>query len=255
MAPRKQHKTIEGTELKHCNKCNEWRELEQYNKSKQSWDGLRHYCKICLKVKRKNSKEQITKYNKKYWQKTKVQQTQKHKIWYSKNKEHIKQYNYKYRYESGKLEQIRKQNKEYCKKRRLDPKYQEYYKNYRKKYDKMKRKTDINFKLKQNISRRIRELIKKDYGTLEYCGCSISQFKNHLVSGFDDKMNWENYGTWHIDHIIPCTAWNLEDKFELFCCFNYRNLQPMWALENIIKGNKYNEKDKIEFKKLMKELI
>ena len=49
-------------------------------------------------------------------------------------------------------------------------------------------------------------------------------------------MNWDNYGEWHIDHIKPLSlAKNELDVIEL--C-NYKNLQPLWALENIIKGNR-----------------
>ncbi len=49
-------------------------------------------------------------------------------------------------------------------------------------------------------------------------------------------MNWDNYGEWHIDHIIPISkAKTLEDgKF----LSRLENLQPLWALENQVKYNK-----------------
>ena len=52
-------------------------------------------------------------------------------------------------------------------------------------------------------------------------------------------MNWNNYGEWHIDHIKPCSLFNLELEEEQLECFNYKNLQPLWAIDNIKKGNKY----------------
>jgi hypothetical protein len=47
-------------------------------------------------------------------------------------------------------------------------------------------------------------------------------------------MNWDNYGFygWHIDHIRPCASFDLSKPSEQRKCFNYTNLQPLWATEN-----------------------
>lgn len=61
-------------------------------------------------------------------------------------------------------------------------------------------------------------------------------------------MSWENYGSiWHIDHKIPCSSWNFESDFEMNCCWNYRNLQPMLASENQSKHDNFKEEDKNEY--------
>tara|TARA_Y100000389_G_C17226930_1_gene396151 strand:- start:544 stop:708 length:165 start_codon:yes stop_codon:yes gene_type:complete len=54
-------------------------------------------------------------------------------------------------------------------------------------------------------------------------------------------MSWKNHGLngWHIDHIKPVSKYNLLDPEEQKKCFHYTNLQPLWALENIRKSNKY----------------
>jgi hypothetical protein len=44
---------------------------------------------------------------------------------------------------------------------------------------------------------------------------------------------------WHIDHIKPCSTFNLSIKEEQLKCFNYENLQPLWWFENLEKSNKY----------------
>ena len=52
-------------------------------------------------------------------------------------------------------------------------------------------------------------------------------------------MNWDNYGNeWHIDHIVPVkySKPSLEDIIDRL---HYRNTQPLWASENISKGNRY----------------
>jgi len=53
-------------------------------------------------------------------------------------------------------------------------------------------------------------------------------------------MGWDNYGfgenKWNVDHIIPLSKINLSDRKQLLKAVNYKNLQPLWQLDNIIKG-------------------
>lgn len=53
-------------------------------------------------------------------------------------------------------------------------------------------------------------------------------------------MNFDNYGEWEIDHIIPVSSFDFNIKNNIFKCFNYKNLQPLWKLENRKKSNKLN---------------
>ena len=43
-------------------------------------------------------------------------------------------------------------------------------------------------------------------------------------------------GEIHIDHIKPCASFDLTDPAQQKECFNYKNLQPLWAFDNISKG-------------------
>ena len=54
-------------------------------------------------------------------------------------------------------------------------------------------------------------------------------------------MNWNNCGLggWEIDHILPCNSFDLSDPKQQELCFNYTNLQPLWAIDNIKKGAFY----------------
>jgi hypothetical protein len=63
----------------------------------------------------------------------------------------------------------------------------------------------------------------------------------HLEAQFRDGMSWDNYGRygWHIDHIIPCSSFDLTDTDQQRKCFHYTNLQPLWAHENLSKGPRF----------------
>jgi hypothetical protein len=75
----------------------------------------------------------------------------------------------------------------------------------------------------------------KSKKTIEILGCSFEEFKIYLESKFDDKMNWENQGTyWHMDHISAKTE---EDVYKLN---HYTNFQPLYWLDNLRKSNKIN---------------
>ena len=79
---------------------------------------------------------------------------------------------------------------------------------------------------------------QKCTNTMNLVGCSKERLLNHLESQFDDEMNWTNYGKWHVDHINPCKAFNLTEPEEQKKCFNYTNLQPLWAEINLKKNAK-----------------
>ena len=75
----------------------------------------------------------------------------------------------------------------------------------------------------------------------EALGYTIEDLKCHLESKFSEGMSWDNYGKWHIDHIIP-QSWlpfeTLEDE-NFKKCWSLCNLQPLWAKDNCSKGNRY----------------
>jgi hypothetical protein len=111
-------------------------------------------------------------------------------------------------------------------------------------YKKRKRETDPFYKLKENVRRRLRASLdgrkwRKISSFNEYIGCTQDDLIKHIESKFTEGMSWEVFLTTdkiHIDHIIPLSsAISVEDIFKL--C-HYTNLQPLWAIDNIIKSNK-----------------
>jgi hypothetical protein len=71
---------------------------------------------------------------------------------------------------------------------------------------------------------------------MELIGCSIDKLWNHLESKFESWMTKENYGLWHVDHIIACAKFDLTRPEQQRTCFHYTNLQPLEAIENMRKG-------------------
>ena len=72
-------------------------------------------------------------------------------------------------------------------------------------------------------------------------GCTVSQLACHLESQFKPGMSWENHGKygWHMDHIRPLASFDLNDPEQLIEACHYVNIQPLWARDNLRKGDKY----------------
>lgn len=112
-------------------------------------------------------------------------------------------------------------------------------------YTREKRKTDINFRLAGNLRRNVNCLLngKRKAGSfIRDLGCTLEFFKGYLESKFLPHMNWGNYGhgdgKWNIDHIFPLSLLDLSIREEFLKASHYTNLQPLWHLDNIRKGNK-----------------
>ena len=108
-------------------------------------------------------------------------------------------------------------------------------------YQKARAKVDPEFALLMKCRGRLgcalrAQGVRKSVRTLRLLGCTTSELKRHLESLWLPGMCWENYGKWHIDHILPCASFDLLQVSEQRKCFHYTNLQPLWAVDNHRKG-------------------
>jgi hypothetical protein len=74
---------------------------------------------------------------------------------------------------------------------------------------------------------------------MEYLGCPLEYFKKYIESQFSDGMNWDNHGTiWDIDHVKPCSSYNLQNEDEIKACYSWKNMRPLSKEENNKKSNR-----------------
>ena len=167
---------------------------------------------------------------------------QKKREYALKNKDHKSEYNKQYRVEHKEALDAYNNTrtlirKEYNKKYRQE--HKEEIKKFKNGYEKQKRTTDVNYQLMTNLRTRLTQAIKhhaKRGSAVRDLGCSIEFFNHYIAGKFIPGMTWENYGkVWHLDHIIPLSSFNLENREEFLKACHYTNLQPLWATTAIAR--------------------
>jgi hypothetical protein len=122
--------------------------------------------------------------------------------------------------------------------------------NNKKRYKESLDKSD--FRLRMSISSLIGYHLKNSgakktsNSKLDMLDFSIEELKNHLSNMFENGMTFDNYGEWHIDHIIPCSWFDLSDEYQFKQCWRLENLKPMWASQNCSKMNRYSENPQLK---------
>ena len=217
--------------MKRCSKCGlEKEESEFYREN------------ICNSCRREYNR----KYDKKYRKSVKrVEYLKK----YYKSDWYIT-YQKKYHKSGKSLESSRKRSKKYRESKEGIEYYKEYQKKYRKsvqskeyhkKYRDDRYNNDFQYKLSRVLRVRLSNALRGDFksgSAVRDLGCTILELKIYLEERFKPGMNWSNYGKWHIDHKYPLSKVDLTDREQLLKVCHYTNLQPLWAEENIKKGNK-----------------
>lgn len=98
-------------------------------------------------------------------------------------------------------------------------------------------KCRLEASIRTGVSKGIANGSKASRRTFDLLGYTVDQLMRHLERRFQPGMSWDNYGEWHIDHIIPLSAHNYEtpDDIDFKKAWALKNLQPLWAKENIRK--------------------
>jgi len=238
------------TELRKCSRCRSKILLESYFGKNRKGE----YYKTCNGCREKN-KEKRKDYNKKWRERNKDKSKEYLKNWYLDNKQNFTEWSRKYY--AMNQEAILQKKREYHTQMKDDDDYKkrrniylQQYRSDRRHYcehnsiKQMCKECNPRGYLKHIISTRVRMALKqnKSNTSLEYLGCDVPTFREHLEKSFKEGMTWENHGKWHIDHIIPVLYKQdgVEPSIEeVGKRLHYTNCQAMWASHNISKGNKY----------------
>lgn len=112
-----------------------------------------------------------------------------------------------------------------------------------KKWQKKQFELNSDYALAHSLRTRLNTALNRSYragSAVRDLGCSVSEFRKHIESQFKPGMTWSNRGrwgnVWHIDHIKPLAMFDLTDRRQFVEACNYKNMQPMWCVENNIKG-------------------
>lgn len=214
--------------MKVCIQCKQAKTVNHFNKDKTRKGGYSYKCKECISI---NSKYFYLQNQDKYKQKSKHYYNEHIEEHALRSKNYIKNNpiwhkNYQAEYFTNNKSKIRE---------------------YKSKYKKYRYENDPYFKIQILLRCRFStalkiQNVKKNLSTLLLLGCTIEEWKQHLESQFKPEMTWENHGkVWEIDHIKPCSLFDLTDIEQQKQCFHYLNTQPLTILENRTKSNKYEK--------------
>lgn len=148
-------------------------------------------------------------------------------------------------------EKVRQQTLKSYYKTKSDPDRAEQYRQSQNKYRKQRKISDPNFALRCALRARLSDLVRrgrtsKKSSALDFVGCSLEELRKHLGTQFQRGMSWANYGQgWHIDHIIPCSKFDLKNLEQQRQCFSYLNLRPCWRKETLRKGNRIEKRAQV----------
>lgn len=101
---------------------------------------------------------------------------------------------------------------------------------------------------RQDFIRRMREDMKKvkhlvlsgwHDEIVEEVGYSAGDLVRHLEKMFVLGMSWENWGEWHIDHVVPISRWALDSSSREVNSLS--NLRPLWKEMNYHKNARLDD--------------
>jgi hypothetical protein len=228
-----------------CKKCFQIKPLKDFYNAKRNKNGKQHNCKTC---QNEQNKEWCIQHSEKAKAMNRKQKARAYSSNPDKFKERNRQQYLKHaekRKESRKIKYREDPSKEYTATKKWRLTHPEKQKALARR-NQATRTSTVKGKLMYRMAASVRYSLKngsksgKKWENL--VGYSVEDLKDHLKKKFKNGMNWDLFmqGKIHIDHIIPISVHNFEfpTDIDFKKCWALANLQPMWAMENIIKSNK-----------------
>lgn len=199
--------------MKICPRCKIEKDFSLFGKYSKTIDGYRYICKECRK-----------KETHKFYIKNKEKILLQTKEWQSKNIERTREIKRKYQNNNKDKKYI------YARNKRLTDNISRLIGTIR---------SNINLAIKRN------SISKKDK-TFNYVGKSGKELMDYLETLFQPGMTRNNQGNginkWNVDHIKPIASFDKSNSGWLYECYNYRNLQPLWYIDNMCKNSFWEDK-------------
>lgn len=104
-------------------------------------------------------------------------------------------------------------------------------------YCRIRIKSDPNFRMRRQVSSSIRRAfrgqgLKKNSKSALLLGMSVKEFQTAMEKLFWPGMSYKNRHKWQLDHIRPCSDFDLSNPEQQKACFHFSNWQPLWADDN-----------------------
>jgi hypothetical protein len=165
----------------------------------------------------------------------------------ARERDRIRRIKYNQRAEVVAAKESRRRQQEEARRLRATPEYQAALRKrqnerqrelYKKRYG-----NDPQYTVAMRVRSRIYQALKaggysKPDKTDNLVGCSFSFLRQHIERQFKGKMSWDNPNSYHIDHIVPLTAFDLTDPTQLKVACNWQNMRPLSPRKNMSKGAK-----------------
>lgn len=225
---------------KKCTKCGNPKPFKDFYTRKDTKDKRYSWCKECCKKLAFFYRKINPEYAKKYAQQRRKTHPEKvkenYQRWYKANPEKIKERSR--RWEKANPEKVKERKR--CWERTNLEKRRKYARQSSK-----KRRNIPKGNLSCRMSKAIGTALRKNKAGRHWetlVDYTVDQLKRHLEKQFIEGMTWECFlkGEIHIDHIIPISKFNYENSGDLDFkrCWELKNLQPLWAKDNMTKGIK-----------------
>lgn len=199
------------------------------------------------KVYREVNAESVSAIKKDWYERNRDEVAAKKKVYREENSDTLKAAKKRY-YDANRDDRVRK-SRQYYQDNRVEQLermkvYREENRESLNTYFRERRKRDPLFKMGAYLRNMLRRILKasgatKEGSSSDIVGYGPTELKAHIESLFTDGMSWDNYGSWHIDHKVPVsimTLFGIEDPAVINAL---SNLQPMWAVDNLTKGNRF----------------
>jgi hypothetical protein len=226
--------------MKRCACCKLDQDENQFHKCKGRKDGLKPYCKSCVRKKATADSDKLRAYKKNWYQNNRESVIERVAERTKRNSEEIKEYKTAHYINNQDVYKQRASNyyyshqdeiKEYLSTPEVKQRIRQWQKN---RYKNKPHEYAWRGLLRRTLRFSGR---KKTDKTVKMLGYTESDLKLHIESLWLPEMNWQNYGEWHIDHIRPISSFDKDTNPSIVNALS--NLRPMWATSRTVNGVLY----------------